>query len=244
MTAWDMFYAKVRDATYNDGVSNLWYRGHTTGRWKLAPGLGRVSPGAYKGFDQPKPRALEENLYSDFVQAGGELIPRTSDSWDVLFLMQHHGLPTRLLDWTESFAIALFFALAGVRERPCIWILNPYLVNKHGLNSEEILDTPDLEHSYNDYFLRRTIPFPAAVLALRPRRHVRRIGQQLSAFTLHRDLGRTLDKLYPDAVTKLAIPANAIPEAWEFLDLTGISEYTLFPDLDGLARHMKRDYGL
>jgi hypothetical protein len=244
MTAWDKFYGRIREATADEGATSYWFRGHTRGKWKLLPGLARVSPGIFQGFANPTLTQLEQNLYSDFVQAGGDLIPRTNDAWDDLFLMQHHGLPTRLLDWTESFAIALFFALAGEGEKPCIWILNPYALNEKSLKLLEILDVPDLEFTYVDYFLKQSRPFPAPGLAVRPRRHVRRIGQQLSAFTLHGDLHRPLDKVYPDVVRRFTIPTSAILGAWEFLELTGLSEYTLFPDLDGLSRHLKRQYGL
>jgi hypothetical protein len=65
------------------------------------------------------------------------------DDWDILFAMQHYGTPTRLLDWTEVFGVALYFAIIGIDETkrtdekgrkippPCVWLLNPYRLNSH-----------------------------------------------------------------------------------------------------------------
>ncbi|MBL0341255.1 MAG: FRG domain-containing protein [Bacteroidetes bacterium] len=73
---------------------------------------------------------LENNLYYDFCAYGDGIIQNKGE-WDVLFNMQHHGIPTRLLDWSQSFGVALYFSIACSKDiqDPCIWILDPYYLN-------------------------------------------------------------------------------------------------------------------
>lgn len=107
MDEWPEVYRQVGDTVEKIGGSIVYYRGHAKADWTLRPGLGRLLNANNVTADAEQ--EIEEAFYSDFVTNGGDLIPRTNDSWDNLFLMQHHGL----LDRTESFAVALFFALMG-----------------------------------------------------------------------------------------------------------------------------------
>src|SRR5437899_71081 len=126
MSAWDDVYTRVKAAA-STGYTRYYFRGHSDGNWSLVPGLARLRRAYLDGMGLP---AVEENLYFGFVTGAGELLPHENDSWANLFTMQHHGLPTRLLDWSESFAIALFFALREPARTPAVWVLNPFRLNE------------------------------------------------------------------------------------------------------------------
>jgi hypothetical protein len=156
--------------------------------------------------------------------------------------MQHHGIPTRLLDWTETFAVALYFALKGSRTDAAIWVLRPGLLNQRTSDTDGILEASDLAGRYSDVFLSGGSPMTADVVALSPHRHNPRVAQQRGGFTLHTNLDAPLEILHPDVVTKISIPRGCNSEAERFLELSGVSEFSLFPDLDGLARELTHQH--
>src|SRR4051812_35964311 len=101
MSTWSTFLQKVKNTqtsfALGAGLGNrTFFRGQSDSSWSLLPSIGR-----YKW--RFKSRNPEENLYFDFVTEAGALLPENSSSWMNIFLMQHYGLPTRLLDWTETF---------------------------------------------------------------------------------------------------------------------------------------------
>ena len=232
--SWKSFLSNVEqtiDDLRSKGCPVPFFRGHSNSAWTLTPSLGR------KRYN---PR-LENWLYYDFLSYGGPLLPTNHDSWDILFLMRHHGLPTRLLDWSETFAVALYFALEGSESERAIWVLNPYALNeryKHGF----VIKNPrtDYPDHYWTYFISKTESFRQEVAAMSPPRTTHRIAAQAAVFTLHRNLRRGLEALAPECVTKILLPRRAIPQARRFLRLSGVTEYSLFPDLDGLARHLAK----
>jgi hypothetical protein len=158
--------------------------------------------------------------------------------------MRHHGLPTRLLDWSESFAVALYFALHNATTRAAVWILNPYELNKMTVNSESVPNLNDeFPVGYDSYFINEDHEnfrkFPAAIIAVEGSRAIARMQWQRSVFTLHENTNKPLEQLYPSAVKKIVIPKEVIPAAREFLRIAGMNEFAAFPDLDGLARHLR-----
>ena len=134
------FYEKVMAA--KDGLSlkkneECFFRGHTSTNHVLIPSL-------FRGID-PKMKVIsydrwyaERDSFYEFRSRAKEAHLSNFTDWDILFLMQHHLVPTRLLDWTEHFNVALFFALLPLFEKkempqdftPCIWLLNPYAMNE------------------------------------------------------------------------------------------------------------------
>jgi hypothetical protein len=232
-----------------DDVGGPWYRGQQRKHWRLVPNLVRL--GCFDRFSEDEIReefAIRAPALSRF-----ESLP-TGD-WDLYFLMQHYGAPTRLLDWTESPAIALYFA---VRDNPghydsAVWMLDPYEMNKRVLRKEVVIcpsapgaNPKDLKRVLpwlRERWSKKEIPeFPVAVF---PTHIARRIGNQKSCFTVHgaNELGFDRFTKGPNGCLKrINIPAHAVRAIRKDLQNYGIDETTIFPDLEGLGRALATSY--
>jgi hypothetical protein len=221
-------------AQHTKGHDNFFFRGQSNQSWQLMPGLGRSkkSNALYTN--------IEEALYFDFLNFSGALLPEEPNSWRTIFLMQHHGLPTRLLDWTGSFGIALYFALRNAKADAAVWILDPFDLNQSTMKHHALLGPSDLKYSYEQMFIKKEAKSETSVVALAPPRHHARLFSQGGYFTLHGNLEKGLEDICPSALKKIVIPRRFFSEARDFLRLAGINEFSLFPDLDGLCRHIRK----
>lgn len=233
MNDWDSIYRKVRYFTYLPGAGTRLFRGLSEADWPLMPAMGRV-----KWVSENDQRTTESNAYGAFVTSAGDLLPTSADSWTVAFTMRHHGLATRLLDWTEAFAVAVFFALRNSTGDAAVWMLDPYELNKESLGHDTWVQTHQIDETYHEMFIGRTKQARGDVIAILPPRSHKRMLSQKAGFTLHADLTKPLEDLHPKVLQKFVLPKAIHQDARAFLDLAGISEYSLFPDLDGLARHV------
>lgn len=242
--AWGKVYAEILQAIDSFRTAPLYFRGHRVSTWPLLPSLARVRPTAQARARLTSDVARETTVYTHFLTRAGDLIPAGSDPWSVAFSMQHHGLPTRLLDWTTSLAVALFFAIreSDGTGTSAIWILNPFTLNQQSISRYELFHPSDLHGNYEDYFVSRKFRLEGPVVAIYPLRHNPRVFRQQSGFTLHEDLTSGVDMLFPQVVRKVEIPPAALIGARRFLQLAGVSAFSLFPDLDALARELKDDY--
>ena len=170
---------------------------------------------------------------------GSHLLPPDASEWTVLYYMQHFGIPTRLLDWTTTFATALFFALAPDTESPCIWILDPYELNLHTQGSRSMSNmNVSFKLDYVQFMELKGKPHGA--LASEGDSSIERIHSQGGAFTIHGDLATPIEQSCPAAVTCHELPKAAIPDARNFLELAGAHEFSIYPDLAGLSRYINR----
>ena len=252
MSEWDEFISGIqRDLSTLEkcGCDTPFFRGHSDAKWKLLCGLGRQNPPEFRKKD------VERILYYDYMSLAGPLLDNQHSSWDVLFSMQHHGLPTRLLDWTLTFSVALYFSVkeyqflrdfpvsSKIINNPCIWILNPYELNRSSFGKAVVLNPfTDFMGNYQENFIEKTKDIGADVMAINPTKTNRRLALQKGVFTLHSNLFKPLEAYEGTFLKKYEMPKAAIPEAIQFLTLAGINEFTLFPDLDGLARHLKKEH--
>jgi hypothetical protein len=206
-----------------------WFRGHRLTSYKLLPSILRRRDG----------RRHERNLFANFKTQAARQVGDLRDSWEILAVMQHHGVPTRLLDWTESLHTALFFALEGKVESPCIWILNPYRLNQKAAKKKVVFDQADEIGA--DYYedsppSRWRYDLPIAMDA--PWRNERILNQR-GSFTFHGNYELPLEESCDDCVKCIPIPPHLVKALRGELARSGFDYFRLFPDLDGLAKSLK-----
>lgn len=241
----------VRDWTPNDVDWYLqpWFRGHGDVSWSLQPGWYRLptSPAKSVGDEYYSEASLLET-FKLRAPIYLERIPATD--WEWLFLMQHYGLPTRLLDWTESSLIALYFA---VRDNDgetdaAVWAMSPWGLNHESFGKYVLFPADDARA--NDHApvrdgqkLKGRLP-----LAITPVRASQRIAAQRGMFTIHGREPDALDRIAhrntaaPHFVRRIVIPRQEIAIVRRELAISGISESLIFPELSGLCREIKREF--
>lgn len=246
------FFAQI-DAIWMDWcekrsgtLTDIWFRGHRDKSWPLMPGALRPQ---FSGLSEHRLRHEFQMKSRPFLS---EVASAPLDRWEWYFLMQHYGIPTRLLDWTESAAVALHFALedstsANADVDACVWILEPRSLNEMTetvgphipIYSSAKLGPylPDLWEVATE--LRGTNP-----VAIDPPSNSPRITAQKGKFTIHcPGIGNAKWKgKLGDSLKRVVIPKKFKERFRRQLMLTGIDESTLFPGLSGLSAEITRCY--
>ncbi|MCK6476673.1 MAG: FRG domain-containing protein [Phycisphaerales bacterium] len=198
----------------------------------------------------------ESDLFFDFQIRLGRERSEYASCWDTLFAMRHHGLPTRILDWTQTIGVAVYFAVtAGSVDDPCIWILHPYLLNQaHWVGRDtalpkylgQTIDSLPLA-DYDDilgHWKHDKLAFRGAV-AVCPSRANARMQAQTGTFTIHGTDWRPIDQqVGMDVLRRVMMPPGAVDGARQFLTEAGLTTRVLFPGIDGLAQEMRERFTL
>lgn len=249
--------AQVRalDDTIRRKASVAWYRGHRRTEWPLKSTLHRYIERLTSGLKAPLPdqngllRDEAKRLYRQFTREAWPLLgPAERSEWGVIFTMQHYRLPTRMLDWTENFACALFFAQQ--RRQPgdtaAIWVLDSEGLNEVSLGKRGLvaLDETSGASTVNvrDWHPRYVPPSDdLPTIAVSPIFTNPRMTAQRSAFTLIGDSFLPLDEQFDrrlardGLLVKIELAPESFTEVDEYLRMAGLSPFTYFPDLEGLA---------
>ena len=173
-------------------------------------------------------------------------VPQTP--WDWIFLMQHHGAPTRLLDWTESPLVGLYFAIVKDAETDAaLWCLDPISLNeasKIKYNFE--LELPAFEA--DDKILQNYLPerldpvielLPIAVIG---QRNSPRMIAQSGTFTINHLKNISIDQIGTQKhIWRYIIPKESRKTIREELRLLGYSELKIFPGLDVAGRSVAKE---
>jgi len=242
----ERLYADTWQAALRRFRSSLAFRGVADSRDDLSTSLVRLNV------------EHENHLLRNFRKYARWDSPAADSVWNWLALAQHHGLPTRMLDWTFSPYVALHFATddpACFDRDGAVWcvdyvkahkLLPPSLQQALADEQADVFTAEMLDHVAGSLEkldeLGANHPF---VLFLEPPSLDERIVNQFALFSMMSSPTVQLDEWlagHADLWHRLVIPADLKWEVRDKLDQANVTERVLFPGLDGLCRWLRRYY--
>lgn len=227
------------------------FRGQSDADWNLEPTLRRyfinyrIHPEVWSKQEKRVFRIFKRKAHQ-FL----EHLPKDDDAFEWLAIMQHHGAPTRLLDFTWSPYVAAFFALHNATTNAAIWAIStPKLKNsvplREQLDGKEI--GPWKAGNYEQYFVPNQFDF---ITQGEPYRMNRRLIAQSGTFIIPSRIDKSVteileDNNLTDCLVKFELNTEIMRhETLRNLYNMNITNATLFPDLDGLAKSMSLEFEL
>jgi len=236
LESWDAFLQLITSEPYN----NWAFRGERDERWPLYSSLSRylrnfdISALAWSRQEARILRIFKRKAHQFLAQP-----PDPDDDFQWLALMQHHGAPTRLIDFTWSPYVAAFFALERSLADGVVWAMNPARIDSTRAPRHRPMD-PRPKGNFTRYFLAGKHRF---IWMGEPLMMNRRLIAQSGTFAVPGVLDIPVEEILSsevqeDVLAKFVL-ANAVREVgMRELYRMNITYATLFPDLDGLAKSL------
>jgi hypothetical protein len=240
----DDFFAKI-SRFGGRGPAQTYFRGEGEPVEQLMPSIGRRHH--YAGKSVMFTGKEERSLLKRFRRYAYEYFKRVPTEWETLFLARHHGLPTRLLDWTSNPLVALYFAASHGNDE---FTRSARAGRGRKLEVDgTVWAIARREDRREDLDIFTEKPSPLNVRGIRlvfPVNPSPRVTAQSGVFTLHRDPRADLvkcagknyaaDELDIARLKRWRVPTGHKAEIILDLERVAVNSRTLFPDLDGLAR--------
>ena len=233
---WSTFLYFIR--SFREELGNpetVWYRGQSSVDYKLVPSLLRKK----NGFEK------ERDLFQEYQKSAARLHPARGNDWQLLFDMQHYGLPTRLLDWTTVLGVAVTFAVYDGRddEDSAIYILNPTTLNKRsGVKGIRRVPEDGQNYEYKQMYWEGKPAIPSLPIAIDSNFQNDRIAAQNGTFTVHGTELEPFDSSMDNYVFRVILGHSAKREAREFLEYANLNAFSIYPDMVGMVHHLNMKF--
>lgn len=234
-------YLTLLSSTLSDD-ERFWFRGHREVAWDLIPSALR--------FSDLQKRNAALDLMPDFRRVAEIKLdrpPYPNENLKWLQLAQHYGIPTRLLDWTESATFALYFACDpsnGVDEDGIVFMLNPQNLRPAMPQKARSPMDGNSEAALVEKYLRldgREQPRSRlGTMAINPVWNSERLMLQRGVFTLHGSRRFALDNKQAPSLVGVPILSEMKPRLRRELARIGVDEMTIFPELEHACCHIRR----
>lgn len=250
--SWEGLIHTLYENSYMDDInryrSNYVFRGINDKKYVLETSLQRNCGNLYE---------LEDSILRNFLKYARLESESKKSIWSILAVSQHHGLPTRLLDWTYSPFIAMHFATANMDEfdkDAVIWCVDMSKIHNYApidfqekLKQEKAVafsveTLSSLIKNLEEFDKIKDIPF---IIFFEPPSIDDRIVNQYSVHSIVSSAVICIEEIltnFPETYKKIIIPKELKLEIRDKLDQANINERVLFPGLDGLCKWLARYY--
>ncbi len=244
------------------------FRGQRDSNWSLESSFDRTIKSYSEMYQQKHNKSdnysLELKIINKFIRHGQNLIDQKinfENYLDVISLMQHYGAPSRLIDWSYSFYIALFFAFDDAeKDHPAVFAFDSYDLNntvkKLYKDSEKTIELLDSLKNYEENkkhqnafkeLLKINFQQPY-IYGVNPFYLNERLSIQQGLFLFQGDISKNFEENYngfikqtsnAKKIKKYKINIKLKPYILRMLNRMNINSRSLFPGIEGYARSFK-----